>query len=126
MLPLNEQLYWLRKSSLSRGHLANTTNGHGAALKGMIPFQIGSRSLQSVSQERFSERGVDSVFSDAEELDDDVICSRDLEKTDVKAAVFESHGLQDRYRALGHREDKVCEGPVVGLHRESVRLSHVR
>jgi FkbM family methyltransferase len=96
---VEDQLFWLRKSSLDREFVENSLKSvcQPDQLQEMVVcHRVSSYPLSFIVEKYFQDHRVDLVFIDAEGHDDSVIRTIDFEKCAPKAIVYETHNLGNR------------------------------
>lgn len=93
---VEDQLFWLRKSSLDQKAVKNSLLGvcdSDLCNELVVCCRVPSFPLCSIIEKYFQDGQVDLVFIDAEGHDDEVIRSIDFDKSTPKAIVYETHNL---------------------------------
>jgi hypothetical protein len=92
-LSLEDRLFYLRKSSVSREQVEAALRGSNHADDVISCYKTKSMALSDVIEKYFPHGEVDLVFIDAEGHDDHVVRTIDFQKSKPAAVVYEAHNL---------------------------------
>lgn len=95
-LNIEDQLYYLRKSSVNKEQVVMALEGQNQSLKHAQKIEISCLSLKFLIEECFADKDIDLIFIDAEGYDDQVIKTIDFAECKPKAIIYESHSLNSR------------------------------
>lgn len=103
-LSLEEKLYFLRKSSTNRDHVARSLIESGVDESNVNQLlalhDVPCMSVSKIIEKYCPSESVDLVFIDAEGHDDEIVRSIDMNLLRPKAILYESHNLHERQKPL--------------------------
>ncbi|MFH1313369.1 MAG: FkbM family methyltransferase [Candidatus Eisenbacteria bacterium] len=99
-LSLDDQLHYLRKSSLHREHLEACLKELGNTEDKIKGFHVQCMSVNSLVRQYWKNKRIDLILIDAEGHDDEIIRAIDFETIHPGALVFESHSLGSREQEI--------------------------
>jgi FkbM family methyltransferase len=114
-LPLEQQLYYQRRSSLDKQLVVKTLKERQQSIDHITCYRTPSKKLSELIEKHFCEERVDLIFVDAEGHDDEVIRTIDFSKCKPRAIVYESHSLGDKKLPLENL--LITQGYILQRHR---------
>ncbi|MDB4582897.1 FkbM family methyltransferase [Draconibacterium sp.] len=99
-LSLEDQLVYLRKSSLDKKHVEASLQGLDNVADKIKPFRVNCISINDLIRQYFHKKEIDLIMIDAEGHDDKIVRAIDFEINRPKAILFEAHNLGIRKQEL--------------------------